>query len=1125
MVVSKACYNIHRWSTEAREEKKFDSYNVIFILVENNYFMKMELARVGNETLFLNDFHNRREKDRNAQLILDMQGSTTSITDPSSKEQPRKFTFDFSYWSHDGFKEESSGYCAPDLSQPNGKKFADQKKVYDELGVGVLKNAWEGYNSTLFAYGQTGSGKSWSMVGYGVNKGIVPMFCDNIFQQIEKKKTEGAKEEFEVTFSMLEIYNEAVRDLLDPNPRGKGGLPVRQHPKTGFYADGLIVVPVANYSEIEKKMDEGTRNRTVAATNMNATSSRAHTIVGITFIQKSKNAAGEEMARSAIINLVDLAGSERAESTGATGDRLKEGAAINQSLSCLGNCIAALADRSSGKDSRVPYRDSVLTKLLKNALGGNSKTIMIAALSPADINFEETLSTLRYADRAKQIKNSAKVNEDPTAQLIRELQEENERLKAMLSSGKMEMIKGDDENDDDMSEEEKAKLKAELEQQYTSLLEKNAKEMEEMKKTFEQKLAEAQSDDEGLGTAEIQEKKKKIPHFSNLNMDPMLTGHVIHFFEQPESILGSAEDCKFRLKGPSLMAKHATVKNNNGIFSLVPETNARIIRNGKPITGESELHHNDRLVFGTTQYFVFVNPKERDSSKEKFPEVTFESAQEELAKKSGFDVSGQNKSKDETLLQEDMLEIMPKIEQANSISDELEKNKRFDLLIVAPEARGELKGRTEVMVRVTDLNTKHEWIWDKTKFFNRFFVMQEMYTDSLEGDDPWDLPPETDPFYEDYKVDFHVGSVKVWLKSLAFLIDSNEQLDITDYRGQEIGKLNIEMLPCDAKGKVIVDQDNVFVENPNELVGKDINFKLKITSARGLPAKFSDIYVKYKFFLEDQFTQTKSIPNTSNPDWNFEKTYSFPAAKQQLVDYLKDEAFIVQLWGKQKDQSKKGATKIKQSLLPGQKAIHAANTNEKRFDPEKVKFMMETAMLKKRQERLEQKLAQMKKMIEVAEQHKKKRLRTELIKDIYMAQTADKADKCIALIPKEKDDDDDDESDSDSDEEMKKIAIISPQPQKERRKSGSSSSSDFEEKDKKNKDDETKKKENEEKKKKEQEEKNKKEQEEKNKKEQETKKKEEEKKRKEEEKKHKEEAAKKESASKKTQKSSSCILL
>ena len=153
---------------------------------------------------------------------------------------------------------------------------------------------------------------------------------------------------------------------------------------------------MSSYEEINARMEEGTVNRTVASTNMNATSSRAHTIVGIHFIQKKKNSAGKEMAKGAVVNLVDLAGSERVESTGATGDRLKEGAAINVSLSSLGNVIHALAEQSEGKKVRVPYRDSVLTKLLQNALGGNSKTIMIAAISPADINYDESLSTLRY---------------------------------------------------------------------------------------------------------------------------------------------------------------------------------------------------------------------------------------------------------------------------------------------------------------------------------------------------------------------------------------------------------------------------------------------------------------------------------------------------------------------------------------------------------------------------------------------------------------------------------------------------------------------------------------------------------------------------------------------------------
>ena len=181
-------------------------------------------------------------------------------------------------------------------------------------------------------------------------------------------------------------------------------------------------MPVGNYQDIERRIVEGTENRTIAATNMNATSSRAHTVVTIHFDQVSKHDYGETK-KTSVINLVDLAGSERASSTGATGDRLKESTNINRSLSTLGNVISALADISSGAKRKivVPYRESVLTKLLQNALGGNSKTVMIAALSPADVNYDETLGTLRFADRVKRIRNMVVVNENPTDKLIREL--------------------------------------------------------------------------------------------------------------------------------------------------------------------------------------------------------------------------------------------------------------------------------------------------------------------------------------------------------------------------------------------------------------------------------------------------------------------------------------------------------------------------------------------------------------------------------------------------------------------------------------------------------------------------------------------------------------------------------
>lgn len=371
-----------------------------------------------------------------------MNNKTTTITDPSGKAEPKNFAFDFSYWSHDNFHDDDG------LLVADNSKYDSQRNVFEDLGQGVLDNAFKGFNCSLFAYGQTGSGKSFSMIGYGKNKGIVPITCDELFKKMDG---EGDGTKYEVWFSMLEIYNEQVRDLLiKTNP--KGGLNVKQNPKEGkFYVQGLKKVPVGSYAEIERRQEEGTSNRTVASTQMNATSSRAHTVITIEFNQ-IKIVDGQETKKESIINLVDLAGSERADSTGATGDRLKEGANINKSLSALGNVITALADASSGKKKvLVPYRDSVLTKLLKNALGGNSKTIMIAALSPADINYDETLSTLRYADRAKKIKNKATVNENPMDKLIRELREENEKLKKMLSGGPVEI-----EGSAGMTDEEKA---------------------------------------------------------------------------------------------------------------------------------------------------------------------------------------------------------------------------------------------------------------------------------------------------------------------------------------------------------------------------------------------------------------------------------------------------------------------------------------------------------------------------------------------------------------------------------------------------------------------------------------------------------------------------------------------
>ncbi|MEE6474469.1 hypothetical protein FKM82_010395 [Ascaphus truei] len=377
---------------------------------------------------------NRREKDVEAKCIIEMEGKKTTITNlkmsdgvtgDSGRDRSKTFTYDFSYFSGDS---KSANYVS-------------QERVFKDLGTDVLTSAFEGYNACVFAYGQTGSGKSYTMMGNPGDSGLIPRICEGLFSRIAET-TRWGDASFRTEVSYLEIYNERVRDLLRRKSSKTFNLRVREHPKEGPYVEDLSKHLVQNYSDVEELMDAGNINRTTAATGMNDVSSRSHAIFTINFTQAKFDA---EMPCETVskIHLVDLAGSERADASGATGVRLKEGGNINKSLVTLGNVISALADLSQDatnhlakkKQVFVPYRDSVLTWLLKDSLGGNSKTIMIATISPADINYGETLSTLRYANRAKNIINKPTINEDCNVKLIRELRAEIVRLKALLAQG------------------------------------------------------------------------------------------------------------------------------------------------------------------------------------------------------------------------------------------------------------------------------------------------------------------------------------------------------------------------------------------------------------------------------------------------------------------------------------------------------------------------------------------------------------------------------------------------------------------------------------------------------------------------------------------------------------------
>lgn len=342
-------------------------------------------------------------------VFIDSMRGTASVENPNASHgEPMKvFTFD-TVFGHD----------------------CKQVDVYNEIARPIIDSVLGGYNGTIFAYGQTGTGKTFTMEGLRAvaeMRGIIPNSFAHIFGAIAKAEGETR---FLVRVSYLEIYNEEVRDLLgkDQNQR----LEVKERPDVGVYVKDLSAFVVNTADDMDRIMTIGNKNRVVGATNMNAHSSRSHAIFSVTIECSEKGIDGHQHVRMGKLHLVDLAGSERQTKTGATGQRLKEATKINLSLSTLGNVISALVD---GKSSHIPYRNSKLTRLLQDSLGGNSKTVMIANIGPADYNYDETISTLRYANRAKNIKNKAKINEDPKDALLRQFQEEIKELKKQLEQG------------------------------------------------------------------------------------------------------------------------------------------------------------------------------------------------------------------------------------------------------------------------------------------------------------------------------------------------------------------------------------------------------------------------------------------------------------------------------------------------------------------------------------------------------------------------------------------------------------------------------------------------------------------------------------------------------------------
>ncbi|XP_024911419.1 kinesin-like protein KIF28P isoform X2 [Cynoglossus semilaevis] len=852
---------------------------------------------------------NKREKDAGSRCIISMVTSSVTIQDPHDPHNRRSFSFDYAYWSHSGFLRDHNGLYVPE--EPGGR-YADQDSVFQDLGEGILENAQQGYNATLLAYGQTGSGKSYSMVGYGPNKGLVPKLCDRLFEDIRGNQ---ATRQCQVFFSMMEIYNEQVIDLLSRSSRTSGVLRVREEQHRGFYVEGLRTVPCDSAQQVEQLMEQGTRTRTTAATHMNANSSRSHMLI---ILQLKQIFSKENITKQSSINLVDLAGSERQRSSGSEADRLKEGTAINLSLTTLGNVISALADVVVGKRAvHIPYRDSVLTKLLQSALGGNSRTVMIATLSPADIFYEESLSTLRYAERAKHIQNQAVVNESPTERMVKELKAENARLLQRLSRLGQDGRRANEET-----------------KELRQLLTNNELQIRAIQTLWEQHLQDALKDWE-LQYATITQERRMIqmfPSIHNINEDAQLSGVVKLFIREGEWDVGLCDSPQsITIRGLGIQEHHAVFRNEQRRVTVTPHQGSKVIVNGQTVTQTTELQHLDRLILGSNSTYLFIGyPSERGG--EDCSRYDYDYFQSELAAAEGIHLGESSPGggqTDPSLLAVfyDYIKLMPMVAEANQMSQELKKDIEFKLEIknlAASDSKGHDLEK-DVVVRVTSLPRKQVWVWSKNKFVNRKFLMEELYQQQQQqaeqrtvdgGQDTSRAAAlqDKDPFWDPVEP-LLLGTAHLWLQSLVFRIPLEEQLEVLSSEGRAEAILQVQLVPCSSTG--LYDTHTHTYTHTLSLTHTIPDFSCvpvhlgRMESSWILQSCWDNVWTSswswtsvlvctgFRIFDCSQPFYTPAVWNQVNPLLHHHIHLTSLHTTSSLLDYLQSSAVVLEMWALQ----------------------------------------------------------------------------------------------------------------------------------------------------------------------------------------------------------------------------------
>eukprot|EP01059_Diplonema_ambulator_P009951 TRINITY_DN1992_c0_g2_i1.p1 TRINITY_DN1992_c0_g2~~TRINITY_DN1992_c0_g2_i1.p1 ORF type:complete len:944 (+),score=366.07 TRINITY_DN1992_c0_g2_i1:41-2833(+) len=853
---------------------------------------------------------NKRETTAGATRVVRMQneevGSKTFITNPETNEE-KMFQFDFSFQSH----SETEQGIGP---------YASQDTVFNELGKPVLYSALEGRNVCLFAYGQTGAGKSFSMLGKAdppEQQGIIPRSCLEIFRLRDVEKDDPCVQ-YQITMQVVEIYCEMINDLLDTRKNWPPNGHKPRLTKDGYVVD-TITKPCFNYDDIEASFSFADKNRSVGSHALNPESSRAHTIYSIGYKRTKKTAPEAKQGETitATINLVDLAGSERSESAGTTGQMLKEGNAINLSLTALGSTIKAL---SEGK--RPNFRDSKLTLLLQGAMT-NGKVIMIAAVSPASICYDESMSTLRFAERIKMVKIKAKKNvtQDPVAEIKKEMEEMRQRMQEEIDHLRAVCGGGVD-----------GKSQAQAAEELRELLEKRKEEERQLKEDFERKLKEIGETDEDRrkkaaainskwatafgGASQQKPEDVKEPHLRNLNEDSRLAETLVYILREGKTKVGRSDKSNpphIEFNGMGIVKNHAELewdKANQKVYISTTEPNSTTL-NGRKVEERTEMKHNNRLWLGNNYAFRFVFPgKEDDGDKfETTPDYLF--AEAEIAEANQQKTS--NADGLPVALGHQLSEALKKVEQANIIVTDLKVECGFRPKIVKDRETGE----DAVAVSVNMPQGLLVWPWEK--FVSRLVEMVKIWQEwqyALDNNSEFKLPePEVSPFH-DFE-DQLIGEADVWLQSLGNMLEVETAAVIMDPSAGSQGRLHIALSPLDSKGNEGPWEDpgledlDPFVDSPSELVGKEISWLVKISKivfdagdmlmSKSTECKYEKVWVRYKINARDlaePWSQTEPSKQAClDPKYNYKKKHTCKVT-QEFCKHLEKGFVRFQIWGK-----------------------------------------------------------------------------------------------------------------------------------------------------------------------------------------------------------------------------------